>query len=344
MRPVDLRSDTVTRPTDAMRRAMAEAEVGDDVFGDDPTVHRLEARVAELLGKEAALFVPSGTMANQIALSLHGGPGTEVLVHEGAHVFNYEAGAPAALWGITVRPLPGAFGRIDPAHITAALHPVNEHFAPVTAVAFENTHNRAGGAVWPQEILDEAMGVAHGHGLAVHLDGARLWNAAASTGLEPSRIARDADTVSVCFSKGLGAPVGSCLAGRAAHVERARFVRKRLGGGMRQVGILAAAALHAVEHHRERLADDHARALRLAGALGDLPGVEVLPVQSNIVIADVAGAGRTSESVAEGLEAEGVRVVAFGPTRFRMVTHLDVDDAAIDRACAALTAVLGGAA
>ncbi len=341
MSVVDLRSDTVTRPTAAMRKAMAGAEVGDDVFGDDPTVQRLEETVASLLGKEAALFVPSGTMANQISLALHAGAGTEVLVEEGSHVFNYEGGASSALFGITLRPLPGRGGVVSPDSIRAQVRPENEHFAPAVAAAFENTHNRAGGAVWPPEAFREACEAAHRAGLGVHLDGARLWNAAAATGLAPGDLAGGADTVSVCFSKGLGAPVGSAVASTRERIHRARFLRKRLGGGMRQVGIIAAGALHAVTHHRERLVDDHARAARLGETLAGIAGVEVLPVQSNIVIAELRALGRTQGEVVPALAAEGVLAAGFGETRIRLVTHLDVDDAGIERARAALVRVLG---
>jgi threonine aldolase len=338
---VDLRSDTVTRPTAAMRKAMAEAEVGDDVLGDDPTVRVLEEETAAVLGKEAALFVPSGTMANQISVSLVAGPGTELLVDEGCHIWNYEAGAPAALWGVTVHPLAGQRGMLSPDQLRAAVRPVNEHHAPLVAVALENTHNRAGGAVWPPEAFDAAARAAHDLGLLVHLDGARLWNAAIAGGRAPAELAASADTVSVCFSKGLGAPIGSAIASTSERIRRARFQRKRLGGGMRQVGIIAAGALHALRHHRERLAEDHARAKRLGDALRECPGVEVFPVDTNIVIADFTPTGRTQQDVVDRLKQEGLLAIGFGAARIRVVTHLDVDDAAIDAAIRALRAVLG---
>jgi threonine aldolase len=324
-----------------MRRAMAEAEVGDDVFGDDPTVQALERETAAVLGREAALFVPSGTMANQISLALLASGGTEVLVDENAHILNYEAGAASALWGITLRPVPGDRGRITPAQIRGAVRPVNEHFAPLVAATFENTHNRGGGAVWPPGELAAGIAAATDAGLAVHLDGARLWNAAAATGRSPAELSRGADTVSVCFSKGLGAPVGSAVASRADLIARARFLRKRLGGGMRQVGIIAAGALHALRHHRERLVEDHRRAARLAEALTGLPGVTVLPVESNIVIVDFAPTGRTPEEVVDALAADGLRVVGFGRSRIRLVTHLDVGDDAVEHARRVLPRVLG---
>ncbi len=342
MTAVDLRSDTVTRPSPDMRRAMAEAEVGDDVFGDDPTVKRLEETVAGILGKEAALYVPSGTMANQISMALVAGPGTEVLVEEGSHVLNYEGGAASALWGITLRPVVGRRGVLAASDVAAAVRPPNDHFAPLRAVALENTHNRAGGAVWPPEQLHAVAGAAREAGLAVHLDGARLWNAAAAGGLDPADLARSADTVSVCFSKGLGAPVGSAVASTAERIHRARLLRKRLGGGMRQVGIIAAGALHALLHHRDRLTEDHARAARIGAALAELPGVETLPVETNIVIAELRETGREQAEVVEALAAEGVLAAGFGATRIRLVTHLDVDDAGTGRAIAALRKTLGG--
>ena len=336
---VDLRSDTITRPTAAMRRAMAEAEVGDDVLGDDPTVRRLEEETAELLGKEAALFVPSGTMANQIAVSIVASPGTELLADEGCHIWNYEAGAPAALWGVTLRVVPGRRGMLSPEQIRAAVRGEDVHYAPLVAVALENTHNRAGGAVWPPEAFDAACEAAHDLGLLVHLDGARLWNAAAATGRAAAELAAGADMVSVCYSKGLGAPIGSAVASTRARIKQARFQRKRLGGGMRQVGIVAAGALHAMHHHRERLAEDHARAARIGDALRGFPGVEVFPVDTNIVIADFTATGRLQGEVAEGLRREGLLVLGFGAARIRMVTHLDVDDAGIEEAIRALRKV-----
>jgi len=338
---VDFRSDTVTRPTPEMRRAMADAEGGDDVFGDDPTVRLLEEETAAALGKEAALFVPSGTMANQIALGLLAGPGTEVLVDGGAHVLQYEGGAASALWGITLRPVPGENGRISPDQIRGALRPENEHFAPLVAVGLENTHNRAGGALWPREELERSAAAAHDCGLTVHLDGARLWNAAAAQSVPLTELTRDVDTVSVCFSKGLGAPVGSALAADRDRIDRARFLRKRLGGGMRQVGIIAAGALHGLRHHRDRLPDDHRRAARLDAALSELPGLRVLPVQTNIVIVDMEEAGRGPDETVRALADEGLLVVGFGSSRIRLVTHLDLDDAAVDAAIAALRKVLG---
>lgn len=341
--PVDLRSDTVTRPTAAMRRVIADAPVGDDVFGEDPSVQALEERVAELLQKPAALFVPSGTMANQIGLALHAGRGEEVLIEADAHVLNYEGGAASALWGLTLRPLAGDRGRLTRAHLGELFRPDDPHFAPVRAVAVENTHNRAGGAVWPLDDWDAFTGGVRERGVAVHLDGARLWNASCALGVPESRWTGTVDTVSVCFSKGLGAPVGSALAGEADAIRRARRLRKQLGGGMRQAGVLAAAALHAIEHHRERLSEDHRRARRLTEALEGAPGITVLPVDTNIVLVQVDDGPPVAERVA-ALGERGVLVLDAGRSRMRMVTHMDVDDADIDRARDALSRVFGGSA
>lgn len=338
---VDLRSDTVTRPTPAMRQAMAQAEVGDDVFGDDPTVNLLQERVAAFFGKEAALYVPSGTMANQLAVSVLTRPGTQLILDEGAHILNYEGGAPAALWGVQLHPLTSENGKPKPGAVRAAIRPKNEHFAPAVALALENTHNRAGGSYWRMDEITAITQEARKLDLKLHLDGARLWNALAASKLDPKTVAAPFDTVSVCFSKGMGAPVGSVLVGSSALIEKARFTRKRLGGGMRQAGILAAAALHALEHHRERLVEDHARATALAHVLGSFPGVEVLPVETNIVIADLSGRKETQIDMVETLKEHGVWVVGFGENRFRCVTHLDVDDAGIEFATTVFRKVLG---
>ena len=341
MTVVDLRSDTVTRPTPAMREAMAHAEVGDDVYGEDPTVRRLEEKVAALLKKDAALFVPSGTMANQIALSLLAGPGTEVIVEQKSHVLNFEAGAASAVWGISLRPVAGERGQLAPEQIEAQLRPVDEHVAPVVAVALENTHNRAGGAVWPMDALESVYQMASSRGLGVHVDGARLWNAAAATGTPPAELVRGADTVSVCFSKGLGGPIGSAVAGTREHITRARTRRKRLGGGMRQVGIIAAGALHALDHHRERLVEDHRRATRLGKAMAEWRGINVFPIDTNMVIADLRGTGKDVEQLVESLAERGVLVGDVGSGHIRLVTHLDVDDSGLDRAIEILAAEFG---
>ncbi|MBL0927445.1 MAG: DegT/DnrJ/EryC1/StrS family aminotransferase [Phycisphaerales bacterium] len=342
--PVDLRSDTVTRPTAAMRRAMAEAEVGDDVLGDDPTVRRLEERVAAIMGKEAACFVPSGTMANQAAIRAHTEPGDEVIAHPNSHIIHYEAGGPAALSGVMVRPVESrggdfARGLFDGEDLPALVRADNAHFARSRLVVMENTNNRGGGSVWSVDRVGEVSAAARGLGLRVHIDGARIWNACAATGREAEDFARHADTVSCCFSKGLGAPVGSAVAGPADLLHRVRRFRKMFGGGMRQSGILAAACLHALEHHRTRLAEDHEHALRLAHGLSGVRGLSVaLPVETNIVLVDVAGSpwdggpGTPAQNLVDRLKARGVWILPTGPGRVRFVTHLDVSRAMIDRA------------
>jgi threonine aldolase len=331
-KPIDLRSDTVTLPTPAMREAMARAEVGDDVYGEDPTVNRLEARTAELLGKEAALFVPSGTMANQVAVRCHTEPGDEILVEANAHIYYFEAGAPAALAGVICRCLPGQRGIFSVADVRAVLRPRDPHFAPTRLICLENTHNRGGGSVWPIERIAEIAALARERGLRLHLDGARLWNAAVATSLAEREYAAWFDSVNVCFSKGLGAPVGSALAGTREFIQRARRFRKQYGGGMRQAGILAAGALHALEHHRARLADDHAHAQALARGLAQLPGIELDPaaVQTNIVVFRVTAL--PADALVQKVRTAGVWVLSTGPDTIRAVTHLNVAAADIARA------------
>lgn len=345
---IDLRSDTLTRPTAAMRAAMAEAEVGDDVYGEDPTVRALERRTAEILGKEAALFVPSGTMGNQIALRLHCEPGDEVLTEAGGHVANHERGAPAALWGLTLRLIQGRKdGIIEPDHLRAALrrpgrYGVADMVLPQRLVVLENTHNMGGGTIWPLPLFRDTAALAREHGLRVHLDGARLWNAAAASGESEAALAAAADTVSVCFSKGLGAPVGSALAGPAALIARARRFRGLLGGAMRQSGVLAAAALHALEKHRQRLVVDHRRARAFAEAIAPLPGIEIEPerVATNIVVFGVRPLD--AATLVERCWAAGVRMLPVAPDRVRAVFHLDLPDEAADRAAQAIRAALTG--
>lgn len=326
---VDLRSDTVTRPTPAMREAIARAEVGDDVFGDDPTVNALQERVAALFGKEAALFVSSGTQGNLCALMSHCQRGDEVLVGQLAHSYRYEGGGAAVLGSVQPQPLPQqADGTLRLEDIAAAIKPDDEHFARTRLLALENTWN---GKVLAQAYLDAATDLAHARGLATHLDGARLFNAIVASGTEPARLVRGFDSVSVCFSKGLGAPVGSALVGPREFIARARRVRKALGGGLRQAGLLAAAALYALDHHVERLAEDHALAKRLADGLASIPGITVTAPDTNIVFAEVAG-GR-AEALLAHLKQHGV--LATGLIGLRFVTHLDVDAAGVDRAIAA---------
>ena len=341
---IDLRSDTITKPTPVMREAMVRAEVGDDVFGDDPTVARLEARVAEMLGKEAAVFTPSGTMANQLALRSHTEPGDEILVEANAHIYYYESGAPAALAGVMCRCLSGVRGVFTAVDVEAALRPADQHFAPTKLVCIENTHNRGGGSIWPIERIREVAEVSRARGLRLHLDGARLWNAAVATGISERDYAAPFDSVSVCFSKGLGAPVGSALCGTREFIQRARRFRKMYGGGMRQAGILAAGALHALEHHRARLAEDHANARALAEGLSRLPAIELDPssVQTNIVLMRV---GKLPAATLGGaLDQAGVRVLATGPDTIRAVTNLMISSDDISVALDTFKRILNGAA
>jgi threonine aldolase len=349
MTSIDLRSDTVTRPDAAMRRAMAEAEVGDDVFAEDPTVRRLEETTAELLGHEAGLFVPSGTMGNQIGLHLHARPGSEVICDSRSHVVFYEMGALAALSGLLPRTIESAWGQLEPAAVEALIAPDVSYRARTALILVENSHNVCGGTVYTPEQLDAVVGVARRRGLPVHLDGARLWNAAVSAGVPESRFSAGVDTVNVCLSKGLGAPVGSVLCGSADRMKEARRVRKMFGGGMRQVGVLAAAGLVALGN-RARLAKDHEHARLLAETLADLPGtvVDLDHVVTNIVVFGItaeffrAGLGPALDPIDEFLARladHGVRAVRISPTRARFTTHGDVDRAGIEAAVAAIRAL-----
>ncbi len=342
---IDLRSDTVTRPGPEMRAAMAAAEVGDDVYGEDPTVRALEERTAELLGKEAGLFVPSGTMANQIAIRTHTEPGDEIVADARSHILLYERAAPTAIAGVMPRPVHSERGLFGGDAVRALVHgplpgmPAGL-FPPTRLLCLENTHNAGGGSVWPLAVFAETVREARRHGLRVHCDGARLWNAAVATGVAEKVYADHCDSVAVCFSKGLGAPVGSLLAGDRVFVDRARRFRGMFGGGMRQAGVLAAAALWALEHNRERLAEDHLHAKRLAEALSGFPGVVVDParVETNILyfrLRDTAAA-----KFAEACAARGVRVLAIGVDTVRLVTHLDVSAADVERAITVFGEVL----
>jgi threonine aldolase len=337
---VDLRSDTVTRPSAEMRRVIAEAEVGDAVLGDDPTVERLERRGAELLGKEACLFFPSGIMANQTALLVLARAGTEVWLPAGGHILEYEEGAAPAWAGVQLRSFAGPVP--EPAEVEAVLRPRSRYLPEVSLVCAENTHNSAGGAVLPLERLREMARAASGAGVPLHLDGARLANAAAATGESLAALAAPATTVMLSLSKGLGAPVGSLLAGPAEVMERAWRVRRRLGGGMRQAGLLAAAGLHAVEHNLSRLHEDHARARRLADALRGVGGTEVSEPQTNIVMLDLAARAGGSAEVAGRAAERGVLLSPFGERRLRAVTHLDVHDDGIEWAARVLRELLEG--
>jgi threonine aldolase len=342
---VDLFSDTVTRPTPAMRRAMAEAEVGDEQNREDPTVNRLQAMAAELLGKEAALFLPSGTMCNQVAFAVHCRPGDEILLHELAHPLLYEAGGPAAMVGAVLRPLPGARGLYTADQVRQAVRP-RVHYMPRTrALSIEQTANIVGGVCWPLSQIEEVCAAGHAAGLACHMDGARMMNAVVASGTPARAFARPFDSVWLDLTKGLGAPVGAVLAGSQAFIEEAWVFKQRFGGAMRQAGIIAAAGIYALEHHVERLAEDHDRARRLALGLAELPGIAVDAdrVDTNIVIFDVRGAGLTGEEFGRrALERFGVRFSVLGPTLVRAVTHLDLPADAVERAVSAARGAIRG--
>jgi len=335
---VDLRSDTVSTPTPEMRAAMADAEVGDDGYGEDPTVRRLESLAAALLGKEAAVLTPSGTMANQLALRVLGRPGTEVLCGARAHVYRYETAAAARGAGLQVRALPDDDGRLDPQDIAVAAADQAHHLPPISLVAMENTHMPASGRPWRLAEVEAVAGAARAHGFALFCDGARIWNAAIAVGIEPAALARPADAVMFCLSKGLSAPIGSVLCGPADMIATAREERSRLGGGMRQAGVIAAAGVVALETMVDRLADDHARARRLAGALAERFGDCLDPetVETNVVCVP---ADRLPEKIVERLGEHGVRCGTIDARTVRFVTHKDVDDSDIDRAIAALESV-----
>lgn len=337
--PIDLRSDTVTRPTPAMRRAMADAEVGDDVLDGDPTVRRLEARVAELLGKEGALFFPTGTMANQAALWLLGRRGTEVLLDADSHIVNWEVAGAAALTGLQIRPLAGVDAVMDADALARGVRPPSPHAPAASLVCLENTHNGAGGRVVPLAALRALAEVARQYGLPVHLDGARLWNAAVASGTDIAAFAACADTVMVSFSKGLGAPVGAALAGPALVMREGWGVRKRLGGGMRQSGILAAAALHGLDHHWSRMAEDHAHARAFAAVVDGAGGARVVPPDTNIVMVDLPPGFGTADLCARAAR-HGVLVAPWSTTRIRAVTHLDAGGEQVTRAAEVVAAAL----
>ncbi len=334
---VDLRSDTVTKPTKPMLDAMMTAEVGDDVFGDDPTVIRLQEKVAKLTGKEAAVYVPSGTMSNQIALHCATEPGDEVYCDEGAHILNFEAGAAPMLSGIQLYPIIGKRGIFTAEQVEERLRPRNEHFAPSRVVEIENTHNRAGGVVWKPEQVEPIRKLCDSSGLHLHLDGARIWNASAATGKNILEWTKLADSVSVCFSKGLGCPVGSALAGSKDFITKARKARKRFGGGMRQAGILAAAAIYALDNHRERLGEDHRRAKELGNALQKAGyNIDASQIETNIVVFELPDRSDATPLVNWAYE-NGVWFTSFMKTKMRVVTHLDLDDEKIARAIEVLS-------
>ena len=336
---VNLYSDTQTKPSQAMRAAMMAAEVGDEQLGLDPTITALCQRVAALLGKEAAIFLPSGAMCNSVAILTHCRAGDEIIAHETAHIIEAEGGAPWALAGARVHGLPGARGMFTPEQLRAALRPASRYGAPQTLLSIEQTSNLGGGAVWPLPVLTKLAAIAHDAGMATHMDGARLLNAVIASGIPADAFAAGFDTVWIDFTKGLGAPLGAVLAGSSAIIDRAWHWKQRLGGSLRQAGICAAGCLYALDHHVGRLAEDHANARRLAEGLTALPGFAVETPETNLVYADVAGTGRSPEAWAASLRAQGVMVSVMGRTRLRLCTHLDVSAADIDTALKAFQAV-----
>ena len=332
-RIIDLRSDTVTQPTKEMREAMATAPVGDDVFGEDPTINQLQETVADLFGKEAGLFMASGTMGNQVSINAHTQPGDEVICGYNAHIFNYEGGAPALLSGVQLHPLPGNRGVITASQIEQVIRPADHHFPHTQLIAIENTHNRAGGTIFPIDEMKKIYEMAKIHNLKVHLDGARIWNASVATGIPLSEYGKYADSINVCFSKGLGAPVGSMVLGSKEFIIRAHRYRKLYGGGMRQAGILAAGALYAVKHNFKRLAEDHRRAKVLAGILSSLDGIRIdlETVQTNIVIFEVVSHLIDAQEFVTRCKNAGVLMIPIGANKVRLVTHLHITDDDVTR-------------
>jgi threonine aldolase len=337
---VDLRSDTFTLPTDRMREVMAKAAVGDDCFGEDPTVRALEEEAARVLGKERSLFFPSGIMANQVGILAQTDPGDEVLVEAGAHLIHYEEGSLAAHGGLLVRGVPSAGGVLEPEELEAALRSPSRYQPRTRLLALENTHLDSGGRAMSAERTSILAGLARESGCAVHLDGARIWNAAVALGVPPSELTIPVDTVMSCLSKGLGAPVGSVLAGPEEVIERGWRIRRRLGGQMRQAGFLAAAGLHALQHHRDRIGEDHARARFLAERVGALPGVAVVPPETNVVMIDLNESRMGVGEALEAFEERGVLAGPFGSTRIRAVLHMGVDDTGVEFAASVMVDVL----
>ena len=340
---IDLRSDTVTKPTPAMRKAMAEAEVGDDVFGEDPTVNALQEKVAKILGKEASIFVPSGTMGNQLAIKSHTQPGDEVIIEATSHPYNFEGGASAVLSAVQFYCLKGVRGILDASQFEEAIRPDDHHFPVTKLICLENTHNRGGGTIYPIQKIAEISRLARAKGLVVHLDGARLWNASVASGIKPQEYAQWTDSVSVCLSKGLGAPIGSLVAGSKTFIDRVHRFRKMFGGGMRQAGIIAAAGIYALDHHIDRLKEDHQNAKRLALGLREIKGISIEPekVETNIVIFDIAEMGMTAAQVRDEMKRKGVLIHPFGKTLIRLVTHLDVSKDDMEVALKVFRKVLG---
>ncbi|MEI4484902.1 GntG family PLP-dependent aldolase [Frigidibacter sp. MR17.14] len=342
---IDFYADTKTRPSRAMREAVLDCVVGDEQKDEDPTTRALCDRVAQLLGKEAAVFLPSGTMCNEIAIRLHTEPGDEIICDYSSHIVNYEAGAPAAFSGVMIRTVHGPNGVFSAAQVAEAIRPASRYLPKTALLCVEQTANLGGGTVWPVETLDEVARIARAAGVATHMDGARLLNAAVKSGIDAARHARDYDTVWIDFTKGLGAPIGAVLAGSAAHIEKAWRLKQRFGGAMRQSGIAASMCLYALDHNVERLADDHALASWLGARIGALGLVErVVPVETNIVIFDLKPEAPTAAEVVEALRAQGVLVGAFGTRRIRVVTHIDVDRAGGEALMAALAQCLAGGA
>ena len=339
---IDLRSDTVTRPSAGMRKAMFEAEVGDDVFGDDPTVNLFQERVADLLGKEAALYMPSGTMTNQVAIAVHTSPGDEIYCEAGCHIRNFEGGAPAYLSGVMLNAIHGVRGAYTVEDDEPLLRPTDSHFPPSKLIWIENSANRAGGTIFPQDEVLRLRKFATDHGLGLHLDGARIWNVAAATGKTERELVEPYDSVSVCFSKGLGCPVGSVLLGSKEFIAKAHRIRKRLGGGMRQAGILAAACLYALDNNRQLLAESNLHARMLAEAIAELPklNIDLEATQTNIVVFDALKIGMHGAAVTASLREEGVLSTGFGP-KVRIVTHLDVNENDIHNAIKAIRKLFG---
>jgi len=340
---IDLRSDTVTKPTEAMRQAMARADVGDDVYGEDPTVNRLQDMVATMFGKKAALFVPSGTMANQLAIRLHSQPGQEVIVESKSHIVRYEQGAAGALAGVQLHWVVGTRGLISADQVEAAVRPNEPHTIQTALICLENTHNSGGGTIYPLATIERIRAVANTHGIPMHLDGARLFNAIVATTLPPGSYAQHFETLSVCLSKGLGAPAGSLLMmNDLTLLDKAKRLRRMYGGAMRQSGILAAAGIYALEHHIGRLKVDHDHAKQLARRLQQIPTVKINPqdVDTNIVIFDVIGHRLAPPAIVAALKQEGVLINAIGGPSFRAVTHLNISSAMMEEACEIFTRVL----
>lgn len=343
-RLIDLRSDTVTRPTPGMRRAIAEAEVGDDMSGEDPTVNRLEARMCALFNKPAAVYACSGTQSNQLGVWAHCQPADELLIEETGHIANWEAGGPAVLSGVTVRTLRGRHGLLDVADVEGKIRPGNQHYCVTRLLCVENTTNHGGGRAYPLEQMARLSQWAREHGIKLHLDGARLFNACAARGYQPAEFAQYADTVSICFSKGLGCPMGSMLLGGAAEIQRARRARKLFGGALRQAGMMAAAAIYALDHHIERLAEDHANARRFAEQLAEIPGVKLNPaeVETNLVFFEIDASLGTAAEFALRMRERNVNLYGTGPQRVRACTHLDVTPEELDEAARQIRACLEG--